>query len=167
MPTTTIVYMRRKRSEDVREWNINETPDTEEIAREEIQHDSYDDLRRKIRERLKQLLRLDSFDSEPLYDLSCVYFREVPTGDVLRRFSEYFTQDVYNTIDWDLPEQIRARLEAVYYTLQGPEYDSSVSGTNPDASSDALDVTNSSGDTSLLLGYVLKRLDNVLSRLDI
>ena len=63
MPTTTIVYMRRKRSEDVREWNINETPDTEEIAREEIQHDSYDDLRRKIRERLKQLLRLDSFDS--------------------------------------------------------------------------------------------------------
>ena len=167
MPTTTIVYMRRKRSEDVREWNINETPDTEEIAREEIQHDSYNDLRRKIRERLKQLLGLDSHESEPLYDLSCVYFREVPTGDVLRRFSEYFTQDVYNTIDWDLPEQIRARLEATYYTLQGPEYDSSVSGTNPDASSDALDVTNSSGDTSLLLGYVLKRLDNVLSRLDI
>ena len=103
----------------MREWNINETPDTEEIAREEIQHDSYDDLRRKIRERLKQLLRLDSFDSEPLYDLSCLFFTGVPTGDVFRRFSDNLTRNVYNTIDWDLPDQIRARLEATYYTLQG------------------------------------------------
>ena len=167
MPTTTIVYMRRNRTEDVRECKEDETPDIEEIAREEIQHDSYDDLRRKIRERLKQLRRLDSHESEPLYDLSCLFFTGVHTGDVFRRFSSNLTQKVYNTIDWDLPDQIRARLEATHYTLQGPEYDSSVSGTNPDASSDALDVTNSSGDTSLLLGYVLNRLDNVLSRLDI
>ena len=121
MPTTKITYVRFDRPEDVYHVHQDEDALTYHILSDEtIEHEDYNDLCRKIRNRFKELLNIQH---EPLFDLcQCMDYH---LDNVQSRFTEHFMQQLYNRLDWHLQEDKNAFFEAYYFTYQGVDDGSS------------------------------------------
>ncbi len=158
MPITPIKYKRRVEPEYVYDDDANdEREQVITIVEETIEHFDYEDLCAKIKVRLKELLNLQY---EPLFDLCCDYtllHTDHQFGGE-RKWSDHFTKDNYDSIDWYLQEDVETTcFTAIYYTFRE---------SNEDSSFDDVNTSNSSGSAEAL-GFALKKLENVLDRLDI
>ncbi len=151
MPLTYIFYSIRSHPEEVKVVSgPNPSEDTEIIVEEEIQHSNYNDLRNKIKERSKQLPELSH---KPLYDLHCTYtIPQTPTTPAREINCTNLTQTIYDSIEWDSPST-DAVFEAIFYTLQG---------TDGDSSFDSLNTTGNSGTS---LDCVLQQLEHIIAKL--
>ena len=142
MPTTKITYVRFDRPEDV--YHVHQDEDTltyHILSDETIEHEDYNDLCTKIRNRFKELLNIQH---EPLFDLCMEYYLDNNRD----WFTEHFTQQLYDRLDWH---------EAYYFTYLGVD-----DGSSSDSGSD-------SSVSVELLGVqfgVLSWLDLVLDKLN-
>ena len=160
MPISHIYYYRQNRALDVHDAGRQD----EIIANESIRHFNYDDLRAKISARFKRLLGIQY---EPLYDLACDYYRAVrdDNGVVVYDQHNYATncrRDIYDSIEWELVDQSRGFFAATYYTLRGTENDSSLDQSGSNASTNEINLMDTSTES---LHCVLERLDGILEQL--
>ena len=155
MPTTKITYVRFDRSEDV--YHVHQDEDTltyHILSDETIEHEDYNDLCRKIKNRFKELLNIQH---EPLFDLCMQYFLDYERD----RFTEHFTQQLYDSLDWYLQEDKNASFQANYFTYRGVDDGSS----SNDGSDSSVSVESLGVKLDCAFG-VLSQLDLVLDKLN-